>query len=104
MTERETPPAQRQRKASSVRHTRAIERDCSKRPATAPPDEQVERRLGEILQPATYAQVSYFWDLGLRERTLTLPVMMALVLSMIWRQISRVGELVRTVRTRVCCG
>ena len=34
----------------------------------------------------------------MRERTLTLPVMMALVLSMIWRQISSVGELVRTVQ------
>ena len=100
MTEREAPPTQRKRKASSVRHTRAIERDRSKRPATAPPDEQVEQRLGDIIQPATYAQVSYFWDLGLRERTLTLPVMMALVLSMIWRQISSVGEVVRTVRTQ----
>ena len=54
--------------------------------------------MEEIIKPATYAQVNYFWKLGLRERTLTLPVMMALVLSMIWRQISTVGELVRTVQ------
>ena len=83
-----------------MRHTRAVAYDRAKRPATAPPDLQVEQRLEEIIKPATLAQVSYFWDLGLRERTLTLPVMMALVLSMIWRQISTVGELVRTVRTK----
>jgi hypothetical protein len=42
--------------------------------------------------------VSYFHQLGLRERILTLPVMMALVLSMIWRQIGSVGALVRVVQ------
>jgi Transposase DDE domain len=100
MAEREEPPTQRKRKTSSVRHTRAIERDRTKRPATAPPDEQIEQRLGDIIRPATYRQVTYFWDMGLRERTLTLPVMMALVLSMIWRQISAVSEVVRTVHTQ----
>lgn len=98
MAELNNPPPPAKRKPSSVRHTRAIAYDRAKRPATAPPDAQVEQRLAEIVQPATLAQVTYFWDLGLRERTLTLPVMMALVLSMVWRQISTVGELVRTVR------
>jgi Transposase DDE domain len=98
MTDSDTPAAPPKRKPSSVRHTRAIAYDRAKRPATAPPDAQIEQRLAEIIQPATLAQVTYFWDLGLRERTLTLPVMMALVLSMVWRQISTVGELVRTVR------
>jgi len=37
--------------------------------------------------------------LGLRERVLTLPIMVALVLSMIWRQIDKVTELVRLLRT-----
>ncbi len=90
----------RKRKASSVRHTRAIQRDRSKRPASAPPDEQIEQRLADLVQPATYAQVSYFWDVGLRERSLTLPVMLGLVLSMIWRQIGSVAEVVRLVRTQ----
>jgi hypothetical protein len=36
--------------------------------------------------------------MGLRERTLTLPVMMALLLSAVWRQIAAVNELVRLVR------
>src|SRR3990170_3548322 len=86
---------------SSVRHTRAIQRDRTKRPLAAPPDEQVAARLTEIVHPATLNQVSYYHQLGLRERTLTLPVMVALVLSLIWRQISGVCELVRVVRTEV---
>ena len=87
------------KKASSVRHTRAIQRDRSKRPTIAPPDEKVAERLREIIHPATLAQVDYYHRLGLRERVLTLPVMVALVLSMIWRQIDEVTELVRLLRT-----
>jgi hypothetical protein len=86
------------KKSSSVRHTRAIQRDRSKRPLAAPPDAQISQRLTEIIQPATLAQVTHYHDLGLRERTLNLPVMVALVLSMIWRQISGVNELVRLLR------
>ncbi|HET7088951.1 MAG TPA: IS4 family transposase [Anaerolineae bacterium] len=89
------------KKASSVRHTRAIQRDRTKRPPAAPPDDQVTARLTEIVHPATLNQVGYYHQLGLRERTLTLPVMVALVLSLIWRQISGVSELVRLVRTEV---
>ena len=85
------------RKTSSVRHTRAIQRDRTKRAPTALPHEQVAARLTEIVHPATLAQVAYFHDLGLRERVLTLPVMVALVLSMIWQQVSGVSELVRLV-------
>lgn len=86
---------------SSVRHTRAIQRDRTKRPLAAPPDEQVAAQLTEIIHPATLNQVSYYHQLGLRERTLTLPVMVALVLSLIWRQVGSVCELVRVVRTEV---
>ena len=89
------------KKASSVRHTRAIQRDRTKRPLAGPPDEQVTARLTEIVHPATLNQVGYYHQLGLRERTLTLPVMVALVLSLIWRQVSGVSELVRLVRTEV---
>lgn len=94
----EPAETQTKRKASSVRHTRAVQHDRAQRIASVPPDKEIEGWVEEIIKPATYAQVNYFWKLGLRERTLTLPVMMALVLSMIWRQISTVGELVRTVQ------
>src|SRR5439155_7581948 len=81
------------KKPSSVRHTRAIQRDRSKRPIVDAPDPVVAARLSELVHPATLAQVAHFHDLGLRERLLTLPVMVALVLSMIWRQIGSVSTL-----------
>jgi Transposase DDE domain len=80
-----------------VRHTRAIQRDRSKRPASAPPDEQVVKRLHEIVHPATLAQLEHYEALGVRARILTLPVMMALVLSLLWQQTGSVNELVRIV-------
>jgi hypothetical protein len=83
------------KKPSSVRHTRAIQRDRSKRPIVDPPDPAVAARLSDLVHPATLAQVVHFHDLGLRERVLTLPVMVALVLSMIWRQIGSVATLLR---------
>jgi hypothetical protein len=64
----------KKKKVSSVRHTRAIQRDRSKRPTVAPPDDQVAERLTEIVHPATLAQLDYYRHLGLRERLLTLPV------------------------------
>jgi hypothetical protein len=81
-------------KKSSVRHTRAIQRDQSKRQTAGPPGEAVEQRLGELIHPATYNQLELFRSMGLRARILTLPVMMAFVVSLIWRQIGAVGEAV----------
>jgi len=87
----------KKQKISTVRHTRAIQRDRSKRPAGAPADAQVVARISEIVHPATLAQVSHFQALGLRARVLTLPVMMALVLSLLWQQTGSVNELVRLI-------
>lgn len=95
----EKKPSKQKKKTSSVRHTRAIQRDRSKRPIVDPPEEQVAERLQEIIHPATLAQVAHFHQEGLRERTLTLPVMMAFLLSLIWRQIGGVCELARLVQT-----
>lgn len=88
-------PPQKPKKPSSVRDTRAIARDRSKRPVVGPPDAQVSARLTDLIHPLTFAQVAQYHDLGLRERVLTLPVMVALVLSMIWRQIGSVCTLTR---------
>ena len=93
------PPKTPAKKPSSVRHTRAIQRDRSKRPPVGPPDPVVAARLTELIHPATLAQLDHFRSLGLRERTLTLPVMVALVLSMIWRQIGSVATLLRLLNT-----
>ena len=86
------------KKPSSVRHTRAIQRDRSKRPLIAPPDEQISQRLTDLVHPATLSQVAYFHELGLRERVFTLPLMVAIVLSMIWRQIGEVTQVVRLMQ------
>ncbi len=86
------------KKPSSVRHTRAIQRDRSKRPTVAPSAPQVEARLAELIQPATFAQVAAFQAMGLRQRILTLPVMMAFVLSLIWRHLGSVAEATRVLR------
>jgi hypothetical protein len=81
-------PAQK----SSVRHTRAIQRDRSKRPLGAPPDAQIAARLGELVQPAARAQKDQARARGLRDRLLPLPVLLAIVLSLIWRQIGAGGS------------
>ena len=86
------------KKKSSVRHSRAIQRDRTKRPNSAPPDPKIEARLNEIIHPATIGQVAHFHELGLRERILTLPIMMAFVLSLIWRHLGSVTEAVRVLK------
>ena len=57
--------------------------------------------MREIVHPATLTQMACFHQLGLRERILTLPIMVALVLAMIWQQMSGVSELVRTVSNQM---
>ena len=86
------------RKASSVRHTRAIQKSRVSQPVSAPSDEQIKERIQEIVHPATLRQVGYFHQLGLRERTLGFVVMVAFVLEMIWRQIGSVSALTRLVQ------
>lgn len=56
----------------------------------------MEANLAELVSPATYALAGYYHQLGLRDRILTLPVMVAMVLAMIWRQVPSVAELIRT--------
>lgn len=84
-------------KKSSVRHTRAVQRDQSRRQTIAPPAESIEQWLKDLIHPAVYTQISLFQAMGLRARILTLPVMMAFVVSLIWRQIGAVGEAVRVM-------
>jgi len=87
------------RKASSVRHTRTIQRDHSKHSITAPSAEQIQERLTEIVHPASLAPMGYFRSLGLPERALSLVVMVTFVLEMIWRQIGGVNDLTRLIQT-----
>jgi len=86
------------RQPSSVRHTRAIQRDRSQRPTSAPPAAEVQALLTEVVHPATYTQMAAYAAMGMRQRILTLPVMVAFVLSLIWRQIGSVAEAVRVLQ------
>lgn len=88
-------------KASSVRRRQRpvhLERDRA-RPLNVPgpSDSAVEQRLSELIEPVTYHLIGYYHQLGLRERLLTLPIALAMVLALIWRQVPSVAELLRTL-------
>lgn len=85
------------KKPSSVRHTRAIQRAREQHPPAAPTSPEIAARLTELVHPHTLSLMEVFRQMGLRERTLTLPVMVALVLEMIWRQVPGVSELARQI-------
>jgi hypothetical protein len=61
----------------------------------APSDAEMEYRLETLVKPAVYAELDYYRQLGLRNRLLTLPVMVALVLALIWRRVPGVCTLQR---------
>ena len=87
------------KKASSVRHTRSNQVARGQKQPTLPPDEQTAQRIQDVIHPATLRQVEYYQQLGLRERTLTLPVMVAVVISLVWRQLASVSETLRVLET-----
>jgi hypothetical protein len=64
-----------------------------------PTSEEVEARLAEVVKPATFAVAEQYRRYGLRWRVLTLPVMVALLLALIWRQVPSVRTLA-TLLTR----
>jgi hypothetical protein len=74
----------------------ALSRDHARpRTAPAPRVEAVEAALTALIQPATYALTAEYQRRGCRWRVLSLPVMVAFVLSLIWRQVPSVSTLVR---------
>lgn len=85
-------------KKNSLPHTRAIQRDRSKRANSLPPDEEVVAWMNDIVHPAVYAQLETYQAMGLRARILTLPVMAAFVLGMLWQHLGSVREAVRVLR------
>lgn len=87
-------------KKSSVRHTRAIQHDRSKQPLRETPPEEIETLLDQLVTPIVYSQCESYQAMGLRQRILTLPVMVAFVLSLIWRQVGSVTEAVRELNKR----
>lgn len=65
-------------------------------------DEVIEARLKSLLLPAILGQQGYARLLGLRERILSFPVMVAAVVTLLWRQVPSVGELSRMLAREDC--
>ena len=61
----------------------------------SPDNEVIEERLKALLTPAVFGQLAYYRSRGLRDRILSLPVMVAAVLVMLWRQVPSVCELTK---------
>jgi hypothetical protein len=58
-------------------------------------DEVIADQLSALLTPAITAQEDYYRQLGLRDRILNLPFMVAAVLTLLWRDVAGVTELTR---------
>lgn len=58
-------------------------------------NEAISRQLEQLLKPCVYNQLAYYRSLGMRERILGLPLMLAAVLTLVWRQVPSARELNR---------
>lgn len=68
------------------------------RTAPAPASAAVDERLTDLIGPAVFALGDECRRLGSRARVPGLPVMAAVVLAIVWRQVPAVGEAVRLLR------
>ncbi len=62
-------------------------------------DRVIAEHLTALLTTTMASQSRYFRELGLRERILTLPLMVAAVLTLLWRDVPGVTELGRLLET-----
>ena len=60
-----------------------------------PSDEVIAGQLADLLTPLLYNQMNLYRQLNLRSRILGLPLMVAAVLTMLWRQVPSVHDLTR---------
>jgi hypothetical protein len=58
-------------------------------------DEVIAEQLEALVTPAITRQENYYRQLGLRDRILNLPLMVAAVLTLLWRDVAGVTELAR---------
>lgn len=63
----------------------------------SPDNEVIQERLKSLLTPAVFGQLADYRSLGLRDRLLGLPVMVAAVLMLLWRQVPSVCELTKLI-------
>lgn len=78
------------------KHTKPRNPDHVRRTNRPSPDNAViTERLKSLVTPAVFGQMAYYRGLGMRARILSLPVMVAAVLILLWRQVPSVCELTR---------
>jgi len=58
-------------------------------------DEEIAAQLEASIAPVITSQERYYRELGLRDRILNLPLMVAAVLSLLWRDVAGVTELTK---------
>jgi len=63
----------------------------------SPDNEVIQERVKSLLTPSVFGQLAHYRQLGLRGRLLSLPVMVAAVLMMLWRQVPSVCELTKLI-------
>jgi hypothetical protein len=62
-------------------------------------DKVIAEQLTALFKPIITSQSKFFRELGLRDRILTLPLMVAAVLTLLWRDVTGVTELNRLLET-----
>jgi hypothetical protein len=87
--------------------TKRLNRDHAKktqRPMVE--DRVIAEHLTALITPTIKSQSQHFRELGLRDRILTLPLMVAAVLTLLWRDVPGVSELTRLLETEgfLWCG
>ena len=58
-------------------------------------NQAISQQLEDLVKPCVYNQLAYYRSLGMRGRILGLPLMLAAVLTLVWRQVPSVRELNR---------
>ena len=66
-----------------------------RRNVPAPTNAALDEHLRLLLSPVVYSQQAYYRTLGMRDRILTLPLMVAAVVTLLWQQVPSVSELTR---------
>src|SRR5688572_14373041 len=75
-----------------------LERDHARpRTVPAPTTKQLDAHLQLLVYPAAFGLRDRYRAMGFRERVLSLPVMVGILLSLVWRQIASVSELQRVL-------
>lgn len=71
-----------------------------RRNVPAPDNAAIDEHLRLLLSPVVYSQQAYYRTLGMRARILSLPLMMAAVVTLLWNQVSSVIELTRQLNRK----